>query len=193
MDDAVSALMMIELHSARVPSAPVTSNTARCYRREFSNSVREGHMNKFLISAALIALAGSALAQDAMTVVKLDTLTWREHPVFKGAQTVILLGDPTKPETIVQRVKFPPNYRVPPHTHPYAEVVTVISGNFGNGMGEKFDAEKGEMLKAGSLFALPAQHAHYVWTANEETIVQIQFTGPGGITFINPEDDPRTK
>ncbi len=150
-------------------------------------------MNKFLISAALIALAGSALAQDAMTVVKLDTLTWREHPVFKGAQTVILLGDPTKPETIVQRVKFPPNYRVPPHTHPYAEVVTVISGNFGNGMGEKFDAEKGEMLKAGSLFALPAQHAHYVWTANEETIVQIQFTGPGGITFINPEDDPRTK
>ena len=150
-------------------------------------------MKKFLISAAFIALAGSALAQDAMKVVKSDTLTWREHPVFKGAQTVILLGDPTKAEVVVQRVKFPPNYRIPPHTHPYAEVVTVISGNFGNGMGEKFDAGKGEMLKAGSLFALPAKHAHYVWTANEETIVQIQFTGPGGITFINPADDPRKK
>ena len=31
-------------------------------------------------------------------------------------------------ETVVQRVKFPPNYRVAPHTHPYAEVVTVVSG-----------------------------------------------------------------
>ena len=150
-------------------------------------------MNKFLISAALIALAGSALAQDAMTVVKLDTLTWREHPVFKGAQTVILLGDPTKPETIVQRVKFPPNYRVPPHTHPYAEVVTVISGNFGNGMGEKFDAEKGEMLKAGSLWVYPAKHAHYAWTENEQAILQVQFIGPGGIDYINPADDPRKK
>lgn len=150
-------------------------------------------MKKFLIFAALLALAGSALAQDAMKVVKPDTLTWREHPVFKGAQTVILLGNPTKAEVVVQRVKFPPNYRIPPHTHPYAEVVTVISGNFGNGMGEVFNAGKGEMLKAGSLFALPAKHAHYVWTANDETIVQIQFTGPGGISFINPAEDPRKK
>ena len=150
-------------------------------------------MKKFLISAALIALAGSALAQDAMTVVKPETLTWKEHPVLKGAQTVILLGDPTKAEVVVQRNKFPPNYRVAPHTHPYSEIVTVITGNFGNGMGETFDAAKGEMLKAGSVFALPAKHAHYVWTTNEETIVQIQFTGPGGITFINPADDPRKK
>jgi hypothetical protein len=65
----------------------------------------------------------------------------------------------------------------------------VISGNFGHGIGEKFDA-KGEMLKPGSLFALPVKHAQYVWTANEETIVQIQFTGPGGIDFSNPADDP---
>jgi quercetin dioxygenase-like cupin family protein len=176
-----------------LPTAPVTSNATRCYWRALSNSVRKGYMKKFLISAALIALGGSALAQDAMKVFKPDTLTWRDHPVFKGAQTVILLGDPTKAEAIVQRVKFPPNYRVPPHTHPYAEVVTVISGNFGNGMGEEFDAGKGEMLKAGSVFALPAKHTHYVWTTNEETIVQIQFTGPGGITFINPADDPRNK
>ena len=154
-------------------------------------------MKKLLVLMALTALAGSALAQDAMkvTMVTPDALTWKDNPnIPKGGQVAVLVGDPTKAgSVVVQRVKFPPNYRVPPHTHPYAEVVTVISGNFGSGMGEKFDAGEGEMLKAGSLFALPANHAHYVWTANEETIVQIQFTGPGGITFINPEDDPRTK
>ena len=150
-------------------------------------------MKKVLVTAALIALAGSASAQDAMKVVKSDELAWREHPIFKGAQTVILIGDPAKAETIVQRVKFPPNYKIPPHTHPYAEVVTVMSGTYGNVMAEKVDPSKTEMLKAGSVFALPAKHAHYVWTTNEEVIVQIQFTGPGGIDFINPADDPRKK
>jgi quercetin dioxygenase-like cupin family protein len=159
----------------------------------FLRQSRRDLMKKLLICAAVLVLASSAVAQDAMKVIKSDELLWREHPIFKGAQTVILIGDPTKPETIVQRVKFPPNYKVPPHTHPYAEVVTVISGTFGNAMGEKFDPSKGEMLKAGSVFALPAKHPHYVWTTNEEAVLQLHFTGPGGIDFINPADDPRKK
>jgi quercetin dioxygenase-like cupin family protein len=150
-------------------------------------------MKKLLTAVVFIAFAGSALAQDGMKVVKPDGLVWRDHPVFKGAQTVILIGDPTKAETIVQRVKFPPDFKVPPHTHPYSEVVTVMSGSFGNAMGEKFDPSKGEILKPGSVFALPGKHPHYVWTTNEETIVQIVFTGPSGIDFINPADDPRKK
>ncbi|MGL3107044.1 hypothetical protein [Bradyrhizobium sp. BR 1432] len=48
-------------------------------------------------------------------------------------------------------------------------------------------------MKPGSVFALPAKHPHYVWTTNEETMVQIVFTGPGGIEFIDPGDDPRKK
>ncbi len=49
------------------------------------------------------------------------------------------------------------------------------------------------MMKVGSLFALPAKHAHYTWTTNEETILQIQFMGPRGIDFVDPADDPRKK
>jgi hypothetical protein len=37
----------------------------------------------------------------------------------------------------------------------------------------------------------PAKHAHYVWTGNEEAIIQVQFIGLGGIDYINPADDPR--
>jgi len=149
-------------------------------------------MKKLLISAAMVALAGSAWAQDAHKVVRVEDVTWVDHPVFKGAKTAILVGDPTKAEVIVQRVKFPPNYRVPPHTHPYAEIVTVLTGSFGNNFGEKFEPTS-EMLKSGSLFVLPANHPHYVWAGNEGAIVQIQFTGPGGIAFIDPADDPRRK
>ena len=149
-----------------------------------------------LILAAFIALAGSALGQDAMhdILVKPDALTWKDSPNLpKGGQVAILVGDPTKPgEVVVQRLRFPPNYHVPPHTHPYAEFGTVISGSFGVGMGEKLEM-KGELAKPGSFWMHPARHAHYGWTGNEEVVIQIQFTGPGGIDYVNPADDPRKK
>jgi quercetin dioxygenase-like cupin family protein len=79
---------------------------------------------------------------------------------------------------------------MPPHTHPYSEVVTVVSGTIGSSHGEKFE-KKGEMLKLGSLWVYPAKHAHYAWTENEEAILQVEFRGPGGIDYINRADDPR--
>ena len=53
----------------------------------------------------------ASMAQDAMKVIKADELVWKEHPVFKGAQTVFLVGDPTKAEVIVQLVKLPPHHK----------------------------------------------------------------------------------
>jgi quercetin dioxygenase-like cupin family protein len=147
-------------------------------------------MRRILLGLAL--LAGSGFGQE-MKMVKVENLVWKEHPVFKGAKTVILVGDPTKAETIVQRTKFPPHYRVPPHTHPDAEVVTVLSGNYWNSFGQSFDKSKGIELHPGSVFVLPAGHAHCTWTEDTEVIVQVNFTGPGGVTFINPADDPRNK
>jgi quercetin dioxygenase-like cupin family protein len=151
---------------------------------------RNKNMKRILIGLALLGLGGSGFGQE-MKMVKVEDLAWKEHPVFKGAQTVILVGDPMKAETIVQRTKFPPNYRVPPHTHPYAEVVTVLSGNYWNSFGQSFDKSKGVELRPGSVFVLPAGHAHYTWTEDTEVTVQVNFTGPGGVTFINPADDPR--
>jgi quercetin dioxygenase-like cupin family protein len=146
----------------------------------------------------LLILAGIAtsfavpasMAQDAMKVVTADELVWKDEPVLpKGAQTAFLIGDPLKAETIVLRSKFPPHYKVPPHTHSFTEVVTVLSGTLWNGMGD--DMLKGVMLKPGSVFVLPADHAHRVWTMDEEVIIQVQFPGPGDITYLNPADDPR--
>ena len=65
-------------------------------------------MRRILLGLAL--LAGSGFGQE-MKMVKVEDLVWKEHPVFKGAQTVILVGNPTKAETIVQRTKFPPHYQ----------------------------------------------------------------------------------
>jgi quercetin dioxygenase-like cupin family protein len=146
-----------------------------------------------LTLAGLISFAVPAsIAQDAMKVVTPDELDWKDETVLpKGAQTAVLIGDPSKAETIVLRVKFPSHYKVPPHNHTWSEVVTVLSGTCWNGMGD--DMEKGVMLKPGSVFVLPANHTHQIWTTDEEAMIQVQFTGPGNITYINPVDDPRNK
>jgi quercetin dioxygenase-like cupin family protein len=146
-----------------------------------------------LTLAGLISFAVPAsIAQDDMKVVTPDKLDWKDETVLpKGAQTAVLIGDPSKAETIVLRVKFPSHYKVPPHNHTWSEVVTVLSGTCWNGMGD--DMEKGVMLKPGSVFVLPANHSHQIWTTDEEAMIQVQFTGPGNITYINPADDPRNK
>ena len=151
-------------------------------------------MKKLLTLAALIVLTGSALAQDAGTIVKPDALMWKDNPnVPKGGQVALLAGDPTKAgSVVVQRVKIPPHYKVPPHTHPYAEVVTVISGHIGTNSGERVE-RNGGLLSPGALWVYPARHAHYAWTGPEEAVLQVQFTGPGGIDYVNPADDPRRR
>ena len=63
-----------------------------------------------LTLAGLISFAVPAsIAQDDMKVVTPDKLDWKDEPVLpKGAQTAVLIGDPSKAETIVLRTKFPP-------------------------------------------------------------------------------------
>ena len=99
-------------------------------------------MKKLLLTATgLIALSIPAMAQNTEVRVMPDTLIWKDNPAFpKGVQIATLVGDPTKAgEVVVLRIKFPPNFQMPPHTHPYSEVVTVISGDVGSSHGEKFE------------------------------------------------------
>jgi quercetin dioxygenase-like cupin family protein len=151
-------------------------------------------MKTLWVAVVLIALSTPVIAQDKEMRVTPDALIWKENPAFpKGVQIATVVGDPTKAgDVVVMRIKFPPNFQMPPHTHPYSEVVTLISGPIGTSHGEKFE-KNGEMLKPGSLWVYPAKHAHYAWTGNEEAILQVQFTGPGGIDYISPADDPRKK
>jgi quercetin dioxygenase-like cupin family protein len=153
-------------------------------------------MNALLLSISLFLLIGGAAAEEVRhtNVIMPDAVKWTENPAFpKGIQIATLVGDPTKAgETVVQRIKFPSNFTMPPHTHPFSEVVTVISGNIGTNSGEKPE-KKGDLLKPSSMWVYPKGHAHYAWTGDTEAILQVQYTGPGGIAYVNPADDPRKK
>jgi quercetin dioxygenase-like cupin family protein len=107
-----------------------------------------------------------------------------------GAEMAVLYGDPTKEGDFVARIRAPKGYRIPPHTHPKAELVTVISGAFSFGRGQAADRASVERLPAGSFISMPAGVLHYVFV-DEDSVLQINAAGPFQIDYYDPKDDPR--
>ena len=85
-------------------------------------------MKTLWVAAVLIPLSSPAIAQDKEMRLSPDALTWKENPVFpKDVEIATLVGDSTKAgDVVVLRIKFSPNFQMPPHTHAYPEVVTLI-------------------------------------------------------------------
>lgn len=79
-----------------------------------------------------------------------------------------------------------------PPKHTGIEHVTVISGAFNLGMGDKFDHGKTHSLKAGDFAMMQPGTQHFAWT-KEPTIVQVHGVGPWVVNYVNPQDDPRKK
>jgi quercetin dioxygenase-like cupin family protein len=149
----------------------------------------------FCSVALLVAITSGAFAQEANSPTSVVSapadLKWGSPPpVFeKGASFTVVAGDPTKEGLYVVRLKMPAGYRINPHWHPTDEHVTVISGTFAIGMGDKFDKGSMKELPAGGYALLPAQMHHYAM-AKTASIVQVHGMGPFALTYVNPDDDP---
>ncbi len=119
-------------------------------------------------------------------------LTWGDAPpgLPAGAKMAVLAGDPGKKGPFTIRLQAPDGYKVAPHMHPTAENITVISGTFHLGTGDKFDESAGHEMTAGSFAVMPAGMKHFAWTTGE-TVLQIHGAGPFQIVYVNPVDDPR--
>lgn len=145
-----------------------------------------------VLSAAL--LPGYAVASDDHhATIQGDALKWTAPAAYgAGAQFAVVKGDPTKEGFYVVRLKVPAGFKIPAHTHPNDENVTVLSGTFHIGTGDKLDDRKGVAIKAGGYSYVAKGMTHYAWFS-EDTVIQLHGMGPQGITYVNPADDPRKK
>jgi len=146
-------------------------------------------MKALLAVAALALTASPVMAQQSQhTMVNAKDVQWKAAPpALPGAQISLLYGDPAKEGMFVMRLKFPANYKVPPHTHPTDEIVTVISGELNLGMGKEFNEAQLKPYTAGGLIAMPPATEHFL-TTKQETVVQISTKGPWSLKYVNPED-----
>lgn len=119
-------------------------------------------------------------------------MKWTPAPASlpPGAQTSVIDGDPTKSGEFTMRIKLPANYKIPPHFHPADEHITVIEGSFSMGLGEKFDAKAAHVLKTGDYARMTMGTKHFAMTTSP-AVIQLHGSGPWGITYVNPADDPR--
>ena len=147
--------------------------------------------------AVLSLIAATAPADEHNEGITLNVpnkLEWKDGPpsLPRGATIAVLEGDPSKEGPFVFRVKVPDGYQIPAHTHPKMERVTVISGTFNIGMGEKFDKEATQAMPAGSYGFWEPNMPHFVWIKGE-TVAQFHGMGPWVIKYVNPADDPRNQ
>jgi len=143
--------------------------------------------------AAVKQPAKSAATSKHVMVTPGD-LQWGPGPpgLPAGAQAAVIDGDPGKAGLFTLRAKLPDGYRIPPHSHPTDEHVTVLSGTLKAGSGAKWDDASMHPLTAGGYAKMVKGVNHYV-AAQGETIIQVTAMGPFLITYADPKDDPRKK
>ncbi len=145
-----------------------------------------------LVGVVIACTSAAAAESDTHRIFLPEDIKWAPAPASLpwGADAAVLYGEPAKEGMFALRIKAPKGYRIPPHTHPKPEVVTVITGKIRLGMGPKADSSKAQILPSGSVFSMPADTPHYMLT-DEDAVVQINAIGPWGTDYVDPRDDPR--
>ena len=142
--------------------------------------------------AAFGGVAAFAETVGAHQVFLPGNIKWGAAPssLPAGAEAAVLYGDPSKDGMFALRLKAPRGYQIPPHMHPKPEIITVISGKFGLGMGPAADRATVKSLPSGGFSSMPAGVVHYVFV-DEDSVVQINASGPWDIQYVDPRNDPR--
>ena len=93
---------------------------------------------------------GYAQGPDAHSTATPDQLEWKDVPALgPGVKLALIEGPMNEAVPFMVRIKFPAGARVPPHWHPAIEHVTVMSGTFEIGIGDKLDESKTMRFPAG--------------------------------------------
>ncbi len=129
--------------------------------------------------------------QDGHMMITPDELQW--GPVASmgdGAEISFIEGDISQSEPFTFRLRLEDGYQILPHVHPEYERVTVLSGTLHFAHGSAFDPEATRELPPGSVAIMPPGEPMFGY-AEGEVVMQLHGTGPWGIDYLDPADDPR--
>ena len=157
-------------------------------------------LGRHLLLVALIAATaghGLALAQSGRVMITPDEVPWTTAGTAgvgtSGAaeiQAVVLKGDPEKAGLYTLLLRVGPNVRIQSHSHGDDRVVTVLTGTWHFGYGDRFDEAALQALGPGSFYTEPPDETHFAMTKEDVVIVQIVGTGPSSTTYVDPEHEP---
>ena len=147
-----------------------------------SDSPRRSWLVAFVL-ATLVSL-GSAKATDlnpaAISYKLPDQIKWTDEPI--GSKHAVLVGDPDKPGLYVILVKWTAHHMSHPHFHPNDRFITVLSGTWWVGTGNKFDPDSTVALPAGTFVTHFGKQIHYDGAKEGDTVLEIAGEGPATAT-----------
>jgi quercetin dioxygenase-like cupin family protein len=165
---------------------------------------RKDPMRQVLLLSIAAAFLTGCQANDGMMGTHDEKSASSEHKLISpeqikwepaaalppGARIAVLEGDPSQQGFFTFRAWLPDGYRIPAHWHPCVERVTVLSGMFYLGQGERFDESAATALSPGAYISMPPGMRHFAYCKGE-TLLQVSTNGPWGINYVDPADDPR--
>jgi len=173
------------------------SRRTRCYECHAKSKDRD-HVFSVIRVAKFAAVApastGAGMGMNAApqpagqaqhTMIAPDALQWKS--TAPGISMAVLSGSPESDGGhFVIRLKLAAGTRVPPHWHPGDEHLTVITGTFHMGVGEKFDEAAATAMTAGAYGFMPKEVRHFGWVTGD-TIVQLHGVGPFKTFFVGQQ------
>ena len=134
--------------------------------------------------AAAPAIGAAAELNPAAVTYKLpDQIPW--GPVDgRGAQTAIVVVDPTKPGFYMVYNKWTKgNHFSRLHFHPNDRYIVVLQGTWWVGSGAKFDPDNGTVpMPAGSFVTHTGKQVHWDGAKDEDAVLLIMGEGPATAT-----------
>jgi len=149
------------------------------------------HAYRSLLPATFLALGlpGATGAVElnpaAITIMIPSDIKWRDPLGVSGVNQAILHGDPSKPGLYIVMNKFKPGNFSKPHFHPNDRFITVVSGTWWVGTGNKWDKNATVPVKAGGFVTHTAKQVHYDGAKDEEAVLIIVGEGPATLTRVD--------
>ena len=145
----------------------------------------------FLMLPSGAVTADDRYRGDGHMMVTPDELVWQPvASMGEGAEIAFIEGDIAAEEPFTFRIRMQDGYQIRPHVHPAYERVTVLQGTLYFAHGKTYDANETQRLPVGSVAIMPSGAPMFGY-ADGTTVIQLHGTGPWGIEYIDPNDDPR--
>jgi hypothetical protein len=133
--------------------------------------------------AGMLSISSAAELNPAALIYKLpDQIPW--SPVTsRGAQSAVVVGDPTKPGFYAVYNKWTKgNHFSRPHFHPNDRYIVVLQGTWWVGTGPKFDPANTTPMPAGSFVTHFGKQVHWDGAKDEDAVLLIMGEGPATST-----------
>jgi hypothetical protein len=171
---------LVKARTRRIPGSPLQHQLEEIMLNSWMKIVRGCAALAILGAVSLAAARPADINPAALAFQKPDQIKWTAGG--NGAQTAVLLGDPSKPGLYIVLNKWTAGHMSRPHFHPNDRYITVLSGTWWVGTGTKYDPDSTVPMPAGSFVTHFARQVHYDGAKEGDAVLEIVGEGPATST-----------